>query len=67
MTKKNDVCTSCGKKWIDHLGIIGTCKHLQEAKSALQIIHTWASYKDGLVLDADHIVELTEKTLKNIG
>ena len=27
-----DKCEACGVKWVDHLGITGTCKKLQELK-----------------------------------
>lgn len=31
----NAVCESCGKAFIDHLGIIGTCAELVKAKDEL--------------------------------
>ena len=38
------VCESCGKAFIDHLGIIGTCTEVQRLKQiikdALAIYHT---------------------------
>jgi len=30
-----DKCKTCGKKWVDHPGIIPTCKQLQVALDAL--------------------------------
>ena len=31
----NDRCPSCGVAYIDHLGLIGTCRKLQEAVAEL--------------------------------
>lgn len=31
-------CASCGREWIDHLGITGTCAELQRVKAALQTV-----------------------------
>ena len=40
--KKNQrlTCGSCGKKWVEHLGIMGTCKALQIALDGLRQIET---------------------------
>jgi len=34
--KVNDKCNSCGKRWVDHLGIMGTCKELQKLRHKLR-------------------------------
>lgn len=34
-----DACKSCGKKFTDHLGVIGTCEKLQKAEAALREVH----------------------------
>ncbi len=33
-----DVCTSCGKPFGEHLGIIGTCKKLKEAEKRVSVL-----------------------------
>jgi len=33
-----DCCRSCGKRFIDHLGLIGTCQRLQETLAILREI-----------------------------
>lgn len=41
MTEEHmDVCPSCGVKWIDHLGIQGTCAELQRVKGELAEAYT---------------------------
>jgi len=32
MSKDRDHCESCGKKWVDHTGITGTCAKLQSLR-----------------------------------
>lgn len=34
-TSDRDKCPSCGVKYIDHLGLIGTCRELQKLRSEL--------------------------------
>ena len=66
MTNKADHCTACGIPWEDHLGIIPTCKNLQQAVSALKAIHIWATFRNGAELDPDHVEELIKSTFKQI-
>lgn len=62
-----DKCPSCGKDWTDHLGIQGTCQRLQKALSTLKVIRTLASCdKDFGTLDADDVLKLCDKTLKEV-
>ena len=35
-----DVCNSCGTKWIEHMGVEGTCARLQTALAELEIAKT---------------------------
>ena len=63
----SDTCKSCGKKFVDHMGIIGTCRDLQKAKQTLRVIFTWASFRDGETLNPEHVTELIEETFDEIG
>jgi len=57
-------CTSCGKFFVDHLGLIGTCRNLQTALAALRALQAW-SETDELV--PAHIESLVNRTLDKIG
>ena len=59
-----ETCPHCGKQWIDHMGIIGTCRRLQEALTALRVIHTWASFQDGSELVPEYVISLINRTLE---
>ena len=61
-----DKCPHCGREWIDHPGIEPTCGQLQEALSALKVIHTWASFDGGWTLHADQVIKLIDRTLEKI-
>ena len=39
-------------------------KEIKELKSALQIIHTWATFANGIALDTEHVAKLCDKVLK---
>lgn len=36
MSKKESRCDSCGKPYVEHLGLIGTCFHLQGCRAMLR-------------------------------
>jgi hypothetical protein len=57
-------CSVCGVDWKDHLGISGTCKKLEEARSALKVIHTWAAFRKGEFLVPEHVWKLAWKALE---
>ena len=38
-------------------------KLLDEALRALRVIHTWASFRDGVALTPKHIIRLCDKVL----
>jgi len=50
MSEKN--CRSCGQPWVEHHGIQTTCRQLQECRSALALIETWAKSPEFLSLDS---------------
>jgi len=56
-------CPSCGKEFTDHLGVIGTCRNLQLALTALRALHSWAETDEFV---PEHIEGLVAKTLKEI-
>ena len=37
---------------------------IERLRSALQIIHTWATFEGGIALEPIHVAALCEKTLK---
>jgi hypothetical protein len=47
-----------GHGWIAH------AKDFEAAITALQIIHTWATFDGGRCLDPQHVEKLTRKALK---
>ena len=57
-------CSACGVPWTDHLGIAGTCKNLEEARGALKVIHTWATFRSGELLVPEHVWKLAWKALE---
>lgn len=63
---KTPTCPACRKPWESHPGVSALCKKLEAARAALQIIHTWAIFRDGLSLDPKHTAELTTRTLYEI-
>jgi len=62
--RKQPACSACGVAWIDHLGIAETCRKLDNARGALKVIHTWASFRDGEMLTAKDAMKLCRKVLK---
>lgn len=65
---KTDKCPSCGIKYINHLGLISTCKELQELKKELKSIQESMEYiivrnNNNTLLNNIHgrICRLTEK------
>ena len=56
-------CSACGLAWTDHLGIMGTCQKLERARSALKVICTWASFRDGECLTPKDTEKLCRKAL----
>lgn len=59
-------CSACGVEWVDHLGISGTCKKLEDARSALRVIYTWASFQNGRALNCEDVIRLITTVLKDI-
>lgn len=62
-------CKSCGQPWDNHLGIEGTCRKLEKAKTALKVIMTWASFERGgefPAFDRRDVLALVENTLDEI-
>ena len=57
-------CPNCGVPWIEHLGIAGTCRKLELARTALKVIHTWASFDNGSELKPKHVRDLTKRALE---
>ena len=66
MSRIKNKCVSCGVKFEDHLGLIGTCKKLKNAISTLKVISTWATFDNGSELIPEHVEKLCKKTLKEI-
>jgi hypothetical protein len=44
-------------------GLVDEAKAFQRAITALQVIHTWATFKDGFTMHPKDVAELTRKTL----
>ena len=63
----SDRCPHCGEVLGDHMGTIGTCRRLQDALMTLKVIHTWAAYHGGIVLDPEHVISLIDRTLDKCG
>jgi hypothetical protein len=63
-----DACPSCGKEFVNHLGIIGTCAKVETARTALFIIETAAlmSLEVKNLLDAKNIRKLCRSALYQI-
>jgi hypothetical protein len=59
----SDNCPACGVPWTDHLGIAGTCRKLEEARGALKVICTWASFRGGECLTPQDTEKLCQKAL----
>ena len=57
-------CSACGVAWTDHLGIAGTCKKLDEARGALKVICTWATFRGGECLTPKDTEKLCRKALE---
>ena len=62
--KTANKCESCGKRWEDHLGLVGTCEKLERARSALKIISIWARFHRGECLTPEDTADLCAKVLK---
>lgn len=56
-------CAACGVPWTDHPGIAPTCAKLEDARTALKVIHTWASFKNGIALKPKDVITLTQRVL----
>jgi hypothetical protein len=41
----------------------GACRKLEDARSALKVIHTWASFQDGRALNCKDVIRLTRRVL----
>lgn len=46
-----DHCTSCGRPFSDHLGIVGTCKDLQDCRSML--MDCWSQFCIDVTIDGE--------------
>lgn len=64
--RASTTCNACKQGWEHHSGISGTCKNLQTARTALQIICTWAAYDRGRFLDPKDTLRLCQKALRSI-
>lgn len=60
-------CPSCGVKWVEHLGIEGTCNKLQEVRSELSDIYNLICYNEDKDLNSvyNRIMEICERCSKN--
>ena len=63
---KGDKCPACGVAWGDHPGLASTCRRLEAARSALQVISTWATFQCGIELVPEHVARLCDNTLRRI-
>ena len=63
--KQKAVCSCCGVLLTNHASVIQTCRKLEKARSALKIIHTWASFRGGEMLTEkpQDTADLCRKTL----
>jgi hypothetical protein len=60
---RGEACGSCGRPWGDHPGIMATCARLRNARGALKVICTWASFRGGAALQPEHVEKLCRKAL----
>jgi len=61
MIDESEICKSCGKRFIEHVGVIGTCAKLQqaiklldEARKAIQYSGLYTPDASALVTDKIH-------------
>lgn len=57
-------CGSCGKAYVNHDGIARTCAKLQQARTALRTIQTWATFKDGGLLLPNRVASLASRAVE---
>ena len=62
---KRETCSSCGVKYIDHPGLIPTCKKLREFISELKSIQDTVNYSDDSYIDRlNNVHSRIDKLLK---
>jgi hypothetical protein len=61
--KRKPGCGHCGIPWANHDGIARACFKRERARSALKVIHTWAT-ADGNALDPQLVRDICKKTLE---
>lgn len=49
---------------LGHADFTEALKQMEEMRSALRVIHTWASFEDGSELVPEHVIKLTTKALR---
>jgi len=49
---------------LGHTDFTEALKQMEEMRSALRVIHTWASFEDGSELVPEHVIKLTTKALR---
>jgi hypothetical protein len=59
------ICSACRLPLDSHLGLAGTCSKLADARSALKVIHTWASFQDGRALQCKDVINLVNRVLED--
>jgi len=64
--KQKNKCPACGVPFADHPGLPETCRHLENARSALRVISTWATFRNGIELTPESVAKLCARTLKEI-
>jgi hypothetical protein len=57
-------CKNCGVPWIEHLGIEGTCRKLETARTALRVIQTLVAFYGAPALRPSDILTITKRTLE---
>ena len=58
-------CPSCQVDYTAHLGLIGTCKHLQTALAALRSLQLWAATDDYVPTHVEAIIKRTLDDINN--
>lgn len=49
---------------LGHTDFTEALKQMEEMRSALRVIHTWARFNDGSELVPEHVIKLTTKALR---
>lgn len=57
-------CQACGVAYDKHDGLVPTCRKLERARSALRVIHTWATFQGGTDFNRKDTEKLCRKALK---